>query len=83
LNDKEAPTIGGVTGDQRFFLGWASVWRQNISETSLRGRVAVDPHAPSEQRADIVRNMDAWYRAFNIMPGSALYLAPEDRVHIW
>ena len=83
LGGKEPAVIGGVGGEQRFFLGWAAIWRRNISEASLRSRLATDPHAPSEQRAAIARNMDSWYRAFDISPGAALYLAPEDRVRIW
>ena len=77
------PVIDGMTGDQRFYLGWAQVWRRNYREANLRQRLLTDPHSPSEQRADIVRNMDPWYPAFNVQPGQKLYLAPADRVRIW
>jgi putative endopeptidase len=83
LGGKEAPVIDGMTGDQRFYLGWAQVWRRNYREANLRQRLLTDPHAPSEYRADIVRNMDPWYGAFDAKPGQKLYLAPADRVRIW
>jgi putative endopeptidase len=72
-----------MTGDQRFYLGWAQVWRRNYREANLRQRLLTDPHAPFDARADIVRNMDAWYQAFGVQPGQKLYLAPADRVRIW
>ncbi|MEC3951181.1 M13 family metallopeptidase [Sphingobium sp. HWE2-09] len=80
---KPAPVIDGTTGDQRFFLGWAQVWRRNYREANLRQRLVTDPHAPSQYRADIVRNFDAWYDAFKPAPGGKIYLAPKDRVKIW
>jgi putative endopeptidase len=83
LGGKEAPVIDGLTGDQRFFLGWAQVWRRNYREENLRQRLITDPHAPSEQRVAVMRNLDAWYKAFNVSPGEALYLPPEQRVRIW
>ncbi|MGZ8297537.1 MAG: M13-type metalloendopeptidase, partial [Allosphingosinicella sp.] len=83
LGGKEAPVIDGLTGDQRFFLGWAQVWRRNYREENLRQRLIAGPHAPSEQRVAILRNLDAWYKAFNVTPGQALYLPPEPRVRIW
>jgi putative endopeptidase len=83
LGGKEAPVIDGMTGDQRFYLGWAQVWRRNYREANLRQRLLTDPHSPAEQRGNIVRNMDPWYRAYNPQPGQALYLSPEDRVRIW
>jgi putative endopeptidase len=83
LGGKEAPVIDGLTGDQRFFLGWAQVWRRNYREENLRQRLITDPHAPSEQRVAIMRNLDAWYKAFNVTPGQTLYLPPEQRVRIW
>jgi len=80
----EPPVIDGLTGDQRFFLAWAQVWRGLIRENALRERILTDPHSPSEFRANgPVRNIDAWYRAFNVEPGAAMYIAPEDRVRIW
>lgn len=83
LGGKPAPVIDGTTGDQRFFLGWAQVWRRNYREANLRQRLVTDPHAPSQYRADIVRNFDAWYDAFKPAPGGTIYLAPKDRVKIW
>ena len=83
LNGREAPVIDGTTGDQRFFMGWAQVWRRNYRDTNLLQRLTTDPHAPSIQRAWVVRNIDAWYSAFNVQPGTSLYLAPADRVRIW
>lgn len=83
LGGKPAPVIDGFTGDQRFYLGWAQVWRRNYREANLRQRLLTDPHAPSEQRADIVRNMDPWYSAYDPKPGEKLYLAPDARVRIW
>lgn len=84
LGGKEAPVIDGLTGDQRFFLGWAQVWRRLYREPELLKRLITDPHSPSEYRVNgIVRNMDAWYTAFGVKPDSALYLKPEDRVRIW
>ena len=83
LGGAEAPVIDGTTGDQRFYLGWAQVWRRNYREANLRQRLITDPHSPSEQRAWVVRNFDDWYRAYNVQPGQKLYLAPEKRVKIW
>ncbi|KAA1259105.1 Neutral endopeptidase [Rubripirellula obstinata] len=84
LGGQEAPVIDGLTGDQRFFLGWAQVWRRLYREPELLKRLITDPHSPSEFRVNgIVRNMDAWYEAFNIKPDAPLYLAPEDRIRIW
>jgi putative endopeptidase len=83
LNGREAPVIDGMTGDQRFFLGWAQVWRRNYRDANLLQRLTTDPHSPSIQRVWVVRNLDAWYDAFGAQPGSYLYLAPNDRVRIW
>jgi putative endopeptidase len=83
LNGAAPPVIDGFTADQRFYLGWAQVWRRNYREANLRQRLLTDPHSPSEQRTDIVRNMDPWYSGFNVQPGQKLYLAPADRVRIW
>ncbi len=83
LGGKPAPVVDGFSGDQRFWLGWAQVWRRNYRENNLRQRLLTDPHSPSQQRAWVVRNFDNWYSAFNVKPGEALYLAPEDRVRIW
>ena len=83
LNGRPAPVLGGLTGDQRFYLGWAQVWRRKYREANLLQRLLTDPHSPSEQRAAVVRNLDPWYAAFHPAPGSALYLAPAQRVRIW
>lgn len=83
LNGQEAPVIDGMTGDQRFFLGWAQVWRRNYREANLRQRLITDPHSPSAQRAWVVRNLDKWYDAFQPKKDGKLYLKPEDRVRIW
>ena len=80
---KAPPVIDGTTGAERFYLGWAQVWRRNYREANLMQRLLTDPHAPSEYRADIVRNMDPWNEAFKPQPGQKLYLAPEARVRIW
>ncbi len=82
LGGKKAPVIDGLSGDERFFLGWAQVWRRNYREANLRQRLVTDPHAPSQYRTDIVRNFDAWYDAFKPAPGK-ITLTPEQRVKIW
>ncbi len=83
LNGKEAPVIGGMTGDQRFYLGWAQVWRRNYREANLKQRLMTDPHSPSQQRTWVVRNLDPWYPAFKPAPTGKLVLTPEQRVRIW
>lgn len=84
LNGKEAPLIDGLTGDQRFFMGFAQIWRSKIVEESMRNRVATDPHSPGEFRAlGSLSNMDEFYQAFDVKKGDAMYLAPEKRVKIW
>ena len=80
----KAPVIGGLTGDQRFFLAYAQAWQQKRREGALRAQLLTDPHSPAYFRTNgIVRNVDAWYAAFDVKPGDKLYLAPEQRVHIW
>ncbi|MBO9622996.1 MAG: M13 family metallopeptidase [Sphingomonas sp.] len=83
LGGKEAPVIGGLTGDQRFFLAFAQSWREKTREQQLRARVATDAHAPARWRAQTVRNLDAWYPAFKVEEGQKLYLAPDKRVKVW
>ena len=79
-----APVIDGFTGDQRFFLAYTQVWRGLRREDSLRRQLLTDPHSPYDARVNgVLRNMNAWYEAFNVSEGDALYLAPEDRVSIW
>jgi endothelin-converting enzyme/putative endopeptidase len=80
----EPPVVGGLTGDQRFFLSYAQTWASHMSDNLLRQIVLTDEHSPPSYRVNgIVRNMDAWYRAFDIKPGHKLYLPPEQRVRIW
>src|SRR5690606_10400872 len=84
LNGKEPPVIDGFTGDQRFFMAWAQVWRTATREEAARQRLLTDVHSPPEARVNgVVRNIDAWYEAFDVTPDDALYLPPEERVHIW
>jgi putative endopeptidase len=84
LDGKELPVIDGFTGDQRFFMAWAQVWRAAEREASARQRLLTDPHSPPEARVnEVVRNQDAWYAAFGVTPDDELYLPPEERVHIW
>jgi putative endopeptidase len=83
LKGKEAPIIEGLTGDQRFFLAWAQVWREKRTEQSMLNQLRAGTHAPGRYRAQAPRNHDAWYTAFDVQPGDSLYLAPEDRVRIW
>lgn len=84
LEGKEAPVIDGLTGDQRFFYGWAQIWRRLYREPELRKRLVTDPHSPSEYRCNgILSNMDAFYEAFPVKPDNPMYIAPENRVRIW
>ena len=84
LNGKEAQIIDGLTGDQRFFIGYAQIWRSKIVEKSMRNRVATDPHSPGEFRAlGSLSNINEFYSAFNVKAGDAMYIAPEKRVKIW
>ena len=80
----DVPVIDGFTGDQRFFMAWAQVWRSAQREENYRNRLRTDPHSPEEYRTiGAVRNLDAWYEAFGVKPGDKLYLPPEERVRIW
>jgi len=84
LHGKPAPVIDGLTGDQRFFLAYAQSWRDKRREDAIRDMIVGDVHSPELYRVNgVVRNVDAWYAAFDIQPGAALYLAPTDRVRIW
>lgn len=83
LGAKPAPVIDGFTGDQRFFLAYAQSWRGYARPEAERQNLVTDGHAPDRYRADTVRNLDAWYAAFDIKPGDALYLTPEQRVKVW
>jgi len=82
--DGVAPELDGMTGDQRFFLAWAQVWRRLYREDNLRQRLVTDPHSPSQYRTNgVVRNLDPWYEAFGVTEDDQLYLPPEERVGIW
>jgi putative endopeptidase len=83
LNGAPAPVLDGVTGDQRFFLGWAQNYRTKYREAALRRAVVTGVHSPGMYRALTVRNLDAWYPAFDVKPGQKLHLEPADRVRIW
>ena len=84
LGGKPAPVLDGYSGDQRFFLGWGQVWRTLFRTEALRQQLVSDPHSPGQIRAiNPLRNVDAWYKAFDVKPGDAQYLAPADRVRIW
>jgi putative endopeptidase len=84
LNGNEPEVIDGFTGAQRFFMGWAQVWRTKIRAEEAMRRLAIDPHSPAEFRCNqIVRNLDEFYEAFDVSPDDELWLAPEERVRIW
>jgi putative endopeptidase len=83
LGNKTAPEQSGFSGDQQFFLAYGQTRASKPREGSLRQQVMTDPHAPSEYRTDTVRNIDAWYPAFQVKEGETLYLKPEERVRIW
>ncbi|BBY85300.1 M13 family metallopeptidase [Mycolicibacterium tokaiense] len=84
LDGKEAPVIDGLTGVQRVFFGWAQVWRTKSRDAEAIRRLAVDPHSPPEFRCNgVIRNMDAFYEAFDVTADDALFLEPEHRVRIW
>jgi predicted metalloendopeptidase len=77
------PAVSGLTGDQQFFIAFGQTWRNKTREAALRQQVLTDGHAPAQYRALTVRNLDAWYPAFAVKPGEALYLEPKDRVKVW
>jgi putative endopeptidase len=83
LKGKTDLVIGGLSGEQRFFLAFAQRWRKAQGETALRRQIATDSHPPGEYRSDAVRNVESWYKAYEIAPGDKLYLKSEDRVGIW
>ncbi len=84
LGGKPAPVIDGLTGDQRFFLAYAQVWREKQREDAERSQVTSDPHSPGRFRVlGPIRNVQAWYDAFGITPDSSMYIPPEKRAHIW
>jgi putative endopeptidase len=84
LKGAPAPVLDGFTGTQRVFLGWAQVWRTMFRDDALRQQIVNGPHSPGFIRAYApLRNVDAWYEAFNVAPGDALFIAPEQRARIW
>jgi predicted metalloendopeptidase len=83
LGGKPAPVIDGLTGDQRFFIAFAQSWAAKWRPEALRQIVLTNEHAPDQFRAQTVRNIDAWYPAFDVKAGQELYLAPNQRVKIW
>lgn len=83
LKGKQPPVIGGYTGDQRFFIAFGQVWASKFREEALRARIATDGHSPGMYRALTVRNVDAWYRAFDVQPGDKLFLKSDRRVKVW
>jgi putative endopeptidase len=84
LRGKPAPVIDGLTGDQRFFLGFAQIWRGKERDDALRESLVSDPHSPEKARINVVvSNMDGWYQAFAVQPGDKLYIAPAQRARIW
>ena len=81
---KPAPVLEGLTGDQRFFLAWAQIWKSKYREEAMINQVRVGLHSPPQFRINgPLRNIDAWYKAFNVTPDDTLYVKPEDRVRIW
>ncbi|MFF0815287.1 M13 family metallopeptidase [Rhodococcus sp. NPDC003318] len=84
LSGAQAPELDGLTGLQRVFFGWAQVWRTKARNEEAIRRLAVDPHSPPEFRCNgVVRNLDSFHEAFDVRPGDALYLDPDQRVKIW
>jgi len=84
LNGKPAPVVDGFTGPQRFFIGFAQVWRGNIRDAEQRLRLRTDPHSPGKFRATVpLTNIEAFYEAFGVKPGDAMYRNPQDRVEVW
>jgi putative endopeptidase len=80
----EPPVIDGLTADQRFFIAYAQAWQEKQREDAERQQVITNEHSPGKYRVNgVVRNVDAWYKAFNVQPGDKLYLPPDQRVHIW
>lgn len=83
LGDQPAPVIDGLTGDQRFFLGWARIWAGSAREAEARRLLTIDPHSPLDLRANAVRNLDEFHEAFDVRPGDGMWLEPGDRVRIF
>ena len=84
LAGRKAPVIDGLTPAQRFFAGWAQIWRRNFRDDNLRQRLSVDPHSPDMFRVNgPVSHIDAFYEAWSVKPGDRLYRPPNERIHIW
>jgi len=83
LKGKPAPKVAGFTGEQQFFLAFDQSWREIRRDASLRRGVLTNEHAPAHYRGLTVRNLDAWYPAFKVEPGQALYLPPDQRTPVW
>ena len=84
LKGKPAPVIDGLSGDQRFFLAYAQVWRQKYRDGALRELTMSDVHSPPYFRVNgTMPNIDAWYAAFGVAPGDKMYVPPAERVRIW
>ena len=84
LGGRPAPELDGLSGNQRFFLGWAQAWRSRYRDEALRNLVLTNPHAPPKFRVNgVVRNMDAWYEAFGVTAEDDLFLPEDQRVTIW
>jgi putative endopeptidase len=84
LGGQPAPVIDGLSGDQRFFLGFSQIWRSKYRDDAIRQQVVSDPHSPAQYRViGTLRNVDAWYDAWGVQPGDKWYVKPEDRVRIW
>ena len=84
LNGKKAPVIKGLSGDQRFYMGWGQVWRAKMREPAQINQVKTDPHSPAQFRANgTLKNQPGFYEAFGVKEGDKMYLAPKDRVIIW
>jgi putative endopeptidase len=84
LGGKPAPVIDGFTGDQRFFLSFAQIWRGKYRDGQMRQQILSNPHSPPHFRViGPTRNVDAWYAAFSVKPGDKMYLPPDRRVKLW
>lgn len=84
VGGKVAPTIDSFTGDQRFFLGYAQIWRSKIRSEAMKVRLATDPHSPGEFRCNqILKNLSEFHNAFGVKPGDALFMDESERVRIW
>jgi len=83
LQGKQPPVIDGLTGAQRFFEGWAQCWKAKTRDAEAVRRLSVDSHSPPEFRANVVRNLEEFYAAYDVVEGDGMWLAPANRVRIW